>query len=166
MSVTTSVTARRLAAAALAAGAMVGSVALPASAADNHDRAHRPDVEISRVHHDSTGRNNRTNRSLNGEWVELTNSTRRAVNLSGWTLRDGAGHVYTFHHYRLAGRSAVRVHTGLGRDTRTDLYQDRRFPVWADRSDSATLRNERGRVIDSVSWGSHRNADRHGHSGR
>lgn len=102
----------------------MGAVALPASAADR--TPDRPKVEISAVQYDAPGRDTRTNRSLNKEWVELTNTTRRAVNLDGWTLSDADGHTYTFDHYRLAGRATVRIHTGEGRDARTDLYQDRR----------------------------------------
>ncbi len=60
---------------------------------------------------------------------------------------------YTFHEYRLAGRSTVRVHTGQGRDTRTDIYQDRRNHVWDNRSDTATLRNDHDRLIDDEPWG-------------
>lgn len=58
-------TARRVAAAVLAAGAVVSAVALPASAQDS-DR-HRPAlcVVISDVQADSPGRDNRSNRSLN-----------------------------------------------------------------------------------------------------
>ncbi|MER6785754.1 lamin tail domain-containing protein [Streptomyces sp. NPDC000658] len=120
MSASASVTARRLAAAALAAGALVSVAALPASAADH--RPARERVEISAVQADSPGRDDRSNRSLNKEWVELTNTTRQSVNLDGWTLTDDSGHRYTFHDYRLAGCAAVRIHTGVGRDTRTDLY--------------------------------------------
>jgi len=46
----------------------------------------------------------------------------------------------------------VRVHTGRGYDTRHDVYQDRRHEVWDER-DTATLRNDRGHRVDSVSWG-------------
>ncbi|WP_327348977.1 lamin tail domain-containing protein [Streptomyces europaeiscabiei] len=152
MSASASVTARRLAAAALAAGALVSVVALPASAA-GHARPHQPRVEISAVQYDSPGRDDRSNRSLNKEWVELTNTTRRTVNLDGWTLQDASGRTYTFDHYRLAGRATVRIHTGEGRDTRTDLFQDRRHYVWDNRSDTATLRNDRGRFVDDESWG-------------
>ncbi|MEU9273057.1 lamin tail domain-containing protein [Streptomyces sp. NPDC048251] len=159
MSVSASVTARRLAAAALAAGALVSVAALPATAAD-HARPHRAQVEISDVQYDSPGRDNRSNRSLNSEWVELTNTTRQAVNLDGWTLRDESGHTYTFDHYRLAGRATVRVHTGEGRDTRADLYQDRRAYVWNNDHDTATLRNDHGRFVDDESWG-HRRGGRH-----
>ncbi|MGW8367020.1 lamin tail domain-containing protein, partial [Streptomyces wedmorensis] len=55
--------------------------------------------------------------------------------------------------YRLAGGSTVRIHTGEGRDTRTDLYQDRRNYVWDNRSDTATLRDDHGRTVDTESWG-------------
>ncbi|MGQ4331115.1 lamin tail domain-containing protein [Streptomyces hayashii] len=147
-----------MAAAALAAGALVSVAALPASAADH--RAARPTVEISAVQADSPGRDDRSNRSLNKEWVELTNTTRQSVNLDGWTLADDSGHRYTFDHYRLAGRATVRVHTGVGRDTRTDLYQDRRAYVWNNDRDTATLRNDHGRLVDDSSWG-HRRGGRH-----
>lgn len=156
MSAFASVTARRIAAAALTAGALVSVVTLPASAAD-HARPERPKVQISDVQYDSPGRDDRSNRSLNREWVEITNSARRAVNLDGWTLQDEDGHTYTVDHYRLDGRSTVRVHTGIGRDTDSDVYQDRRHYVWDNRSDTATLRNDHGRRIDSDSWGHHHN---------
>jgi hypothetical protein len=152
--VSKSITARRLTAAALTVGALTAAVAVPASATDH--RPNRPRVEISSVQYDSPGRDTRSNRSLNKEWVEITNNTRRTINLDGWTLRDEDGHRYTFDHYRLDGRSTVRVHTGQGRDTRSDVYQDRRNYVWDNRSDTATLRNDHGRFVDDTSWGHRR----------
>lgn len=71
----------------------------------------------------------------------------------GWTLSDRPHHTYRFHHYRPAGRAMVRIHTGIGRDVRTDLYQDRRAYAWNNDTDTATLRNQRGRTVDSISWG-------------
>ncbi|KUN78467.1 hypothetical protein AQJ64_31300 [Streptomyces griseoruber] len=149
------VSARSLAAATLAAAAVVGAVALPASAA-GYPRAERPKVEISAVQYDAPGRDDRSNRSLNKEWVELTNTTRHAVNLDEWTLSNRDGDTYTFGDYRLAPRATVRIHTGEGRDTRTDLFQDRRREVLDDRSDTVTLRNDRDRFVDDESWGGRR----------
>ncbi|MEV5546565.1 lamin tail domain-containing protein [Streptomyces sp. NPDC052309] len=102
---------------------------------------------------DSPGRDDYSNRSPNREWAEITNNTRRSVNLDGWTLTDEDGRTCTFDHYRLDGRPTVRVHTGHGRDSRHDLYQDRRHYVWDNRSDTATLRNHRDRSVDDHSWG-------------
>lgn len=162
LSASASVTARRLAAATLAAGALIGAAALPATAAD-HARPSRPKVEVSAVQYDSPGRDDRSNRSLNKEWVELTNTTRHAVNLDGWTLEDESGHTYTFDDYRLAGRATVRIHTGEGRDARADLYQDRRNYVWNNDHDTATLRNDRDRFVDEESWDNrrHHGGNRH-----
>ncbi|MCX4912322.1 lamin tail domain-containing protein [Streptomyces sp. NPDC060011] len=165
MSVYTSVPVRRLVAAALAAGALVGSAAVSASAAPG-PRAERSPVAISRVQSDAPGVDNRSNGSLNGEWVEVTNSTWRAVSLNGWTLSDRDGNRYTFRHYRLAARSTVRVHTGVGHDTAKDLFQDRRREVWDNRSDVATLKTDHGRFVDSVSWGQRHDRDHDRDNGR
>ncbi|MFJ8158440.1 lamin tail domain-containing protein [Streptomyces sp. NPDC094468] len=152
-------------AAAAVAAAAVGALALPAAAAGQpaarpHDRA----VVISDVQYDSPGRDDRSNWSLNKEWVDVTNTSRRAVNLDGWTLSDEDGHTYTFRHLRLDGRSTVRVHTGVGRDRYGDVYQDRRNYVWNNDRDTATLRNDHGRFIDEASWG-YRDRDDRDHRG-
>ncbi|OKK16327.1 hypothetical protein AMK16_25395, partial [Streptomyces sp. CB00455] len=95
------------------------------------------------------------NRSLNREWVEVTNTGRHSVDLGGYTLTDRDGNRYRFNHLRLDGRSSVKVHTGQGRDTHRDVYQDRRHQIWDER-DTATLRDNRGNVIDTESWGRRR----------
>lgn len=158
--------ARRITAAVLASGALVAAAALPAVADDRghgHDHGHgrgnthHSAVVLGKIQYNSPGRENGSNRSLNGEWVTVTNTGRHAVNLRGWTLRDESHRTYRFD-LRLPGRSSVRVHTGVGRDTRTDVYQDLRRYVW-DNSDTATLRDAHGHKVDSTSWG-------HRHGGR
>ncbi|MFE8947867.1 lamin tail domain-containing protein [Streptomyces sp. NPDC007856] len=149
-------------AAAAVTAALVGTAALPATAAEHQSsRMHHAMVHISGVQHAWLGRDDRSNRLLNREWVDITNDSRRAMNLDDWTLSDRDGYTYTFHHVWLEGRATVRVHTGIGRDTRTDLYQDRRTRVWDVNADTAVLRDDRGRLVDAVSWGrrSHRAED-------
>ncbi|MFF5778637.1 lamin tail domain-containing protein [Streptomyces virginiae] len=151
-----SLTTRRFVAAFLAAGALVGAAALPASA-DDHRRDHRggqSSVVISDVRYGTAGRD-RSARALNREWVEVKNTGRRSVNLRGFTLTDRQGNRYRFADFRLDGRSSVKVHTGQGRDTRHDVYQDRHHQIWDER-DTATLRDNRGNVIDTDSWNGRR----------
>ncbi|MGW0753328.1 lamin tail domain-containing protein [Streptomyces sp. NPDC002587] len=146
---------RRFLAAALAAGALVGAAAIPAAAHDDDRRGHHgrhSSIVIGDVQYDGRGRDDRSNRALNREWVEVKNTGRDAVNLRGFTLTDRDGNRYRFNHLRLEGRSSVKVHTGQGRDTRHDVYQDRRRQIWDER-DTATLRDNRGNVIDTESWG-------------
>ncbi|MER7930888.1 MULTISPECIES: lamin tail domain-containing protein [unclassified Streptomyces] len=151
-----SVIARRLTAAAAVATAAVGALALPAAASGQHSARPHGDVVISSVRYDSPGRDDNSNRSLNKEYVDITNTTRRSVNLDHWTLSGRDGHRYTFRHFRLEGRATVRVHTGVGRDNAKDVYQDRRHEAWDNFADTATLRNDRNRVVDQVTWGRHR----------
>ncbi|MET7368137.1 lamin tail domain-containing protein [Streptomyces sp. NPDC005566] len=156
--------ARRITATVLASGALLAAAALPASA-DGRDHgnnrpAQRSAVVLGKIQHDSPGRDNASNRSLNAEWVTVTNTGRRAVNLRGWTLTDESHRSYRFD-LRLPGRSSVRVHTGVGRDTRHDVYQDRRNYVW-DARDTATLRDNRGHKVDSKSWGRHNGGGNNG----
>ncbi|KMO93505.1 lamin tail domain-containing protein [Streptomyces roseus] len=144
---------RRIAATVLAAGAVVGAAALPAAAQDHGHHQQRPRVEISRIQADSPGRDDHSNRSLNAEWVEITNTTRDAINLRGWTLRDSDGNRYRFDNVRINGRATLRIHTGSGHNTRTDLFQNSRDYIWDNRADTATLRDDRGRTVDTESWG-------------
>ncbi|MGW1052763.1 lamin tail domain-containing protein [Streptomyces sp. NPDC002521] len=134
--------------------ALVGSVVLPAAAAQQPGRPRHPPVSISKVPADSPGRDdrsNRSNRSLNNEWGDVTNSTRQPPHLDRWTLRYDAGYTYTFHHVSRAPHATVRVRTGIGMDTRKDVYQGKRNYVGNDSGDTATLRNDRGRAVEAVS---------------
>ncbi|MET9961749.1 lamin tail domain-containing protein [Streptomyces sp. NPDC006326] len=155
----TSATHRTLAA-LLVAGALVGAAALPA-AADDHRGDHRRDhrsshssLAIGDVQNDGRGQGSRRqgSRALNTEWIEVRNTGRHSVDLDGYTLTDQQGNRYRFRDFRLEGRSSVKVHTGQGRDSRHDLYQNRRHQIWDER-DTATLRDNRGNVVDTESWG-------------
>jgi hypothetical protein len=153
----------RLAAIALSSGALVAAAALPATAAgrDDHGRQQqRSSVVLGAIQYDSpaTAWDNRSNRSLNAQWVTVTNTGQHAVNLSGWALTDADHHTYRFDHLRLGGR---QFHTGAGRDTGHDLYQDRRAYVWNNDTDTATLHDDRGRTIDVTSWGRQGGGHRH-----
>ncbi|MCO5994566.1 lamin tail domain-containing protein [Actinoallomurus rhizosphaericola] len=130
--------------AALAVAATLSS-ALPAEAAST--------VRIYRVYYDSPGSDNRSNTSLNAEWVQIINRGSTPRSLTGWKLRDRTGYTYTFGSFRLGARKTVYVHTGRGTDTTKNLYWGRRAYVWNNTGDTAYLRSSSGKSIDSCSWG-------------
>ncbi|KOU01671.1 hypothetical protein ADK86_12320 [Streptomyces sp. NRRL F-5755] len=137
------------AAAALAiattAGGLGGLVtAAPASAAGS--------VHLAKIYYNSPGSDNRSNASLNAEWVQIKNSTSRAVSLKGWKLTDASRHVYTFGTYTLGAGKTVTVHTGKGRDTAAHRYQNRRAYVWDNTKDTATLTKASGARVDSCGY--------------
>ncbi|WP_245679380.1 lamin tail domain-containing protein [Actinomadura hibisca] len=133
-------------AAAVMAAAGVGLVAAPAEAASA--------IQIYRVYFDSPGKDTRSNASLNGEWVQLYNTSRTSRQLKGYKLRDKTGYTYTFGSFVLKGRATVKVRTGKGRNTTANRYWGRGSYVWNNTGDTATLKYPNGRAADSCSWGS------------
>ena len=144
-----------LASTVLASTAAAGMLALTgpaaAAAAASAHRAPSP-VVISEIFYNSPGPDHGSNQSLNAEWVKLRNRTGHRVSLDGWTLRDTAHHVYHFVGYSLRAHGTVRIHTGSGRDTQWNLFQDRGWYVWNNDGDTATLRGPAGNVRDRCSY--------------
>ncbi len=80
------------------------------------------------------------------EQVVLTNIGAK-VNLVGWTLADGEGHKYTFPDLTLLANAEVKVHTGRGVNTATDLYWGQADARWGATGTVAYLRDPAGRLI-------------------
>lgn len=140
----------KLAAALLSAGAItVGLVALAPAVTATAAPTAGGSVFISGIWYNSPGPDRGSNASLNHEWVQLHNTTGHAITLSGWTLRDKDGHVFTFGTYRLGAHGYVKIHTGRGQRTQANRYWNRTWYIWNNTGDTATL--ETGlRVVRSI----------------
>ncbi|UFR01955.1 lamin tail domain-containing protein [Streptomyces sp. Go40/10] len=130
-----------LAGAALLTGTLLST---PAEAAGG--------VSIHHVWFDSPGSDNRSNKSLNAEWVQLRNTGGSAVSLKGWVLKDASNHKYVFPNVKIGAGKYLKIHTGSGSDTASDKYQDRRAYVWNNDRDTAALTRASGSKVDSCSW--------------
>ncbi|MET9536689.1 lamin tail domain-containing protein [Streptomyces sp. NPDC006553] len=113
-------------------------------------------VHLYKIHYDSPGSDRGGNTSLNGEWVQIRNTTGAAVNLRGWTLTDAANHKYTFGNIVLGKGKIVTVRTGRGTNTSANVYQNRGWYVWNNDRDTATLKKSNGTRIDTCSYNSTR----------
>jgi hypothetical protein len=113
-------------------------------------------VYIYKVYFDSPGSDTGSNSSLNAEYVVIRNSDIVSHSVSGWTVRDAAGHVYKFGTLRLgAGKQAI-IHTGKGTSyttsASTHLYQGRGWYVWNNTGDKVILRRADGSLKDACSY--------------
>ena len=105
-------------------------------------------IKITKIQYDPPGDDSGTNASLNREFVIIKNTGNSRVTLTEWTLRDSAGHVFTFGTFPLRGSGSVTIHTGSGNDDRNDLFQDSDEYIWNNDGDTATLRNDEGNRVD------------------
>ncbi|AZS84787.1 lamin tail domain-containing protein [Streptomyces griseoviridis] len=130
-----------LAGAAVLTGTLLSS---PAEAAGG--------VVIHHVWFDSPGPDDRSNKSLNAEWVQIKNTSRSAITLKGWVLKDASNHRYTFKNIKIGAGKTLKVRTGKGSDTASNTFQNRAAYVWNNTSDTATLLKASGGKADSCSW--------------
>jgi hypothetical protein len=66
-------------------------------------------IQITKVYYNSPGSDYGSNTSLNAEWVRITNTGTTWRTLTGWTLRDAAGHVVPHLQDRTRG-TGLRTH--------------------------------------------------------
>ncbi|WP_246089988.1 lamin tail domain-containing protein [Nonomuraea deserti] len=143
-------------------------LATSAAVASQPAYAAGPAIQITKIYYDSPGSPDfGANSSLNGEYVQIKNTTRKPVTITGWTLRDRtkrSDHVYTFSRFTLRAGKTVTLRTGRGRSTATTRYWGRSGGtlayIWNQTSDTAYLRNASGKLVDSCSYNSTRQAYR------
>ena len=109
---------RILITAVAAAAVLAGSAAVAAPAMASTSAS----TWIHEIYYNSPGPDTGSNSSLNHEWVQLHNTSASRINLTGWTLRDKQGHIYTFGTYTIKAHGYVKIHTGSGTNTQTDRY--------------------------------------------
>ncbi|WP_200303421.1 lamin tail domain-containing protein [Streptomyces adelaidensis] len=131
--------------------ALAGAVALTGTLLSSPAQA-AGGVVIYRVYFDSPGKDTRSTASLNGEWVQIRNTSSKAISLKGWVLKDPQNHKYTFPNVKIGAKKYIKVRTGSGTDTSATKYQNRKAYVWNNTSDTATLLKASGAKVDSCSW--------------
>ncbi len=137
-----------LAAASVATTATVLSTA-PASAAGA--------VRITAAYYDPNpgGPDPDTNAGRNQEYIVIRNASSRRARMTGWVLHDvpraGTTNRLVFPSFVLRPGKTVRIHTGSGTDSSTDLYWGSSVYIWGDDSDTATLVKS-GATVSTCRW--------------
>jgi competence protein ComEC len=73
--------------------------------------------------------------------------------MSGWILSDEADHTYPFPSgFALDPGASVKVHTGSGEDTETDLYWGSGRAVWNNGGDTSTLIDTGGNQVNQKEY--------------
>ena len=103
-------------------------------------------VKIQKIYYDAPGSDPE---NPNGEWVEIVNDGGKAVDLTGFSLKDEANHIYTFPATTLAPDHLLKVYSGQGNDSDGTLYWGLvGDAVWNNDGDTAFLRDPQGRLVD------------------
>lgn len=88
---------------------------------------------------------------LTQDYIELFNDTTGEIDMSGWWLKADTGERYDFPSgFTLGGEHTVRIRSGSGTNTATDLYWGLSYSLWDQLLNCAYLRNPDGVMIDSA----------------
>lgn len=80
------------------------------------------------------------------EALFLTNAGAAALNLKGWSVSDGRGHVYSFPDVTLKGHGTIILHTGVGQDDEVNLYWGLDVALWEEGT-TVLIKDAGGRVV-------------------
>lgn len=87
------------------------------------------------------------------EHVVFENRGNAALDLTGWTVADEAGHSYQFPDgFALAAGDRVTLYTSEGSDTATELYWGRSSPVWNNTGDTVVVTDADGDTVVSHTY--------------
>lgn len=93
------------------------------------------------------------NNDPNDETVVIINGSSAALDMTGWTLRDTRGHVYTFGAFTLPLDGQVTLYAGKGTDSATKRYWGQRTGVLDNSGpETLSLRDPSGMLIDSYPY--------------
>jgi triacylglycerol lipase len=115
---------------------------------ENLDRAiGQRDAEIVQIDYNPPGYD------IEAEHVIIVNNGTLPLNMTGWTLRDLANHVFHFPGFNLEPNERVAVWTGPGARAGNNLYWGRGQAVWNNREgDTAVLRDVQGNEVHRYSY--------------
>jgi hypothetical protein len=89
------------------------------------------------------------NANLTEEYVCFRNADGSAADITRWHVADRHGSGYTFPPFTLAGGASVRLHTGTGVNSGTDLYWGKGAAVWTNGNDTVYLYDQDWVLVDT-----------------
>lgn len=88
------------------------------------------------------------------EVVSIKNLGSSSVELEGWRLSSDSGNKFDImHEFTLAAGSTVKIWTKPGANTSKNIFMQRTVEFWNNFGDIAYLRDNEGKIVDSVCYG-------------
>lgn len=81
------------------------------------------------------------------EYIVIENRGNTPIDLTGWTVLDEANHRYLFPNFVLSAKARVTLRTGLGKNTKSDIFWGSRKPIWNNDGDTIFIKDAEGNLI-------------------
>lgn len=105
-------------------------------------------IDITSIHYDAKGIDDQNE---NDEWIEFKNTCQQSVSLKNWLLKDSSSsNSYIFNNLNLSAQTSIKLHSGCGTDTSSDIYwqcPQKQHAVWNNSGDTAMLFDSHGELL-------------------
>ncbi|MCW4031939.1 MAG: lamin tail domain-containing protein [Candidatus Bathyarchaeota archaeon] len=106
-------------------------------------------IYVVTFHYDAAGNDHE---NLNDEYIILGNKGNLSTDMTSWTIKDEANHIFTFPAFVLKVGENVTIYSGSDINTEDSLYWNSEDAIWNNDGDTLYLRNAEGELIFSYEY--------------
>ena len=113
-------------------------------------RRYQSDLHMTSFHANAPGTDSD---NVNGEYLRVTNTTNRPLNLKEYHIQSIRGDTWPFPDMEIPAGHTVKVHSGRGYhqknpEKQLEIYLGNFRPIWDNEKDRATIFNSEGEIQD------------------
>ncbi|WP_246956887.1 lamin tail domain-containing protein [Brachybacterium sp. Marseille-Q7125] len=128
-------------------------VAVPLAVAPPADAAVKKPLDIVKVYYDPPGRDYSKNSEYVKEYIQVKNTGKTTLTLTGYVIRDNGPQKYTFPKgTKLAPGKTLTIRSGKGKDTTKTKYWNKSSYIWNNTGDTARLYTNKGKLLESCKY--------------
>lgn len=110
-------------------------------------------LDIVKIHYDPAGRDHSKNSGYTKEYIQVKNTGKKTLNLTGYVLRDNGPQRFTFPKgTTLKPGKTLTIRSGKGSNTSTTLYWGKSSYIWNNTGDTARLHSSKGTLLESCAY--------------
>lgn len=115
-------------------------------------------LDIVKVYYDPPGRDYSKNSEYVKEYIQVKNTGKKTLTLSGYVIRDNGPQKFTFPKgTKLAPGKTLTIRSGKGKNTTKTKYWNKSSYIWNNTGDTARLYNSKGKLLESCKYKGVRN---------
>ena len=142
----------------LAAVLMASVLAIAPPAAE---AAVKKPLDIVKVYYDPPGKDHSKNSGYTKEYIQVKNTGKKTLTLTGYTIRDNGPQKFTFPKgTKLKPGKTLTIRSGKGKSSSSTLYWGKSSYIWNNTGDTARLHSNKGKLLESCAYkgGTHKKA--------
>lgn len=118
-------------------------------------------LDVVKVYYDPPGKDHSKNSGYTQESIQVKNTGKKTLTLSGYTIRDNGPQKFSFPKgTKLKPGKTLTIRSGKGRNTASTLYWGKASYIWNNTGDTARLYSNKGTLLESCAYkgGTHKKA--------